>query len=517
MKSMNSTIRQARCAMFCGQGGLTIAIISMLVATLQSSAIAAGAADFVRVSPAPQGLKPNVDYLVRVRCKQGEWKDVFLYPVLVLKEFRGNEQGHDDHIVSSASVGLFDFSGDVEVEVTPVYTVPKTFSIRPVSKDVKATLAQSVIHFHLTDPAKLVIAFNGDKARELHLFANPPETLIPSSTATNVKYFPSGIHTLDPFEYKLKSNEIVYLAPGAVVHGQFTCDHVQNATIRGRGIIDQSDRFTPGGRRSCNGINIVNSRDITVDGVTIFDSAGYHIQIGQSRNVNIHNTNSFSVSQWADGIDAMSCSNLTIDSVFVRSADDSIALYCGRWIFKGDSEDIAVTNSVLWADVAHPIFMGCHAVPEDHENLRRVKFRNIDILEHHQPGPGYQGCMAINAGDNISISDVSFDDIRVEPFTEGRLFSLKIFKNGAYNNQPGRAIRNVLFRNVSYHTSQDGHTANAGESISEIEGFDDSRLVDQVRFENLMINNQKISDAESAHVRVGSFVKEVTFAGSAQR
>jgi len=268
-------------------------------------------------------------------------------------------------------------------------------------------------------------------------------------------------------------------------------------------VIDQVWRFTPGGRQDSNGISITDSSDVLVEGVTILNPVGYHIGIGGSKNVTIRNTNSFSVSQWADGIDSMSSSHLTIDNVFVRSSDDSIALYCGRWTFKGDSTDVTVSNSDLRADVAHPIFMGVHATPGGHEQLRNVRFRNSDILEHHQPGPDYQGCMAINAGDSITVRDISFEDIRVEPFTLGQLLSVRVFKNGDYNAEPGRGISDVTFRNVSYTGTQ--------EDKSVIEGYDPTRTVSDVTFENLRVRDRMIVSPADANTHVGEHVEGIRF------
>jgi len=47
----------------------------------------------VVVVPVPAGVEPNPDYLVRLRSVGGAWHDVFLYPVLVVKEFHNNDRG----------------------------------------------------------------------------------------------------------------------------------------------------------------------------------------------------------------------------------------------------------------------------------------------------------------------------------------------------------------------------------------------------------------------------------------
>ena len=61
---------------------------------------------------------------------------------------------------------------------------------------------------------------------------------------------------------------------------------------------------------------------------------------------------------------------------FSRTSDDCIALYNHRWNWWGGSSDITVQNSVLWADVAHPINVGGHGDPDSstERGYRRILF-----------------------------------------------------------------------------------------------------------------------------------------------
>lgn len=48
---------------------------------------------------------------------------------------------------------------------------------------------------------------------------------------------------------------------------------------------------------------------------------------------------------------------------------------------------------MLWADVAHPINVGGHGDPDSltGEVIENLTFHNIDILEHDEDDPLYQG------------------------------------------------------------------------------------------------------------------------------
>lgn len=98
-------------------------------------------------------------------------------------------------------------------------------------------------------------------------------------------------------------------------------------------------------------------------------------------------------------------------------------------------------NSTLWADVAHPIFIGLHGDVDRNEVMENLTYRNIDILDHREMQVDYQGCLAINAGDNNLVRNVRFENIRIENFRQGQLVNLRIFYNKKYCKAPAGALR----------------------------------------------------------------------------
>jgi hypothetical protein len=115
-----------------------------------------------------------------------------------------------------------------------------------------------------------------------------------------------------------------------------------------------------------------------------------------------------------------------------------------------------------------------------------VTIRNIDILDHRELQMGYQGCIAIDPGDSNLIRDVLIDDVRVEDFRIGQLINMMVTYNTKYNTSPGRGISNVTIRNLNYHGTH------AGTAI--MTGYDETHLIEFIRFENLTINGKQISD-----------------------
>lgn len=449
----------------------------------------------VEVAGAPQGISLNNDFTVKVR-PEGKSKWV-LVPTYLVKV---DEVRETKHHVEHASMATFDFSEKVEIAVT--YNKGKIDSarVRPLSYDIPFTIEGNTLQFSLKKPANLSVEVNGDIFHNLHLFANPLDTFKVDKKNPDLIYFGPGIHHVEGGEFRIPSGKTVYVAGGAVMMGRMLIENVHDVKLLGRGIIDPSVKM---------GIRIANSRNVYVEGLMATQCA-----TGGSDSVTIRNVKVISYFGWGDGMNVFSSRNVLFDRVFCRTSDDCTTVYGTRLGFEGPSSNITMQNSTLWADVAHPIFIGIHGNVDKPEILENLNYVNIDILDHKEKQLNYQGCLAINAGDENLIRNVRFEDIRIENFRQGQLVNLRIFFNEKYCKAPGRGIENVVFKNVSY-------AGNRAE-ISVIEGYDAQRKVRNIRFENLRINGQIISDdmpgkpkwyhtGDMARIYVGPHVEGVSF------
>lgn len=449
----------------------------------------------VEVAGAPQGISLNNDFIVKVR-PEGKSKWV-LVPTYLVKV---DEVRETKHHVEHASMATFDFSEKVEIEVT--YNKGKIDSarVRPLSYDIPFTIEGNTLQFSLEKPTNLSVEVNGDIFHNLHLFANPLDTFKVDKKNPDLIYFGPGIHRIEGDEFRIPSGKTVYVAGGAVMMGRMLIENAHDVKLLGRGIIDPSVKM---------GIRIANSRNVQVEGLVATQCA-----TGGSDSVTIRNVKVISYFGWGDGMNVFSSKNVLFDGVFCRNSDDCTTVYGTRLGFEGPSSNITMQNSTLWADVAHPIFIGIHGNAEKPEILENLNYVNIDILDHKEKQLNYQGCMAINAGDENLIRNVRFENIRIENFRQGQLVNLRIFFNEKYCKAPGRGIENVLFKNISY-------TGNRAE-ISVIEGYDAQRKVRNIRFENLRINGQIISDdmpgkpkwyhtGDMARIYVGPHVEGISF------
>jgi hypothetical protein len=282
--------------------------------------------------------------------------------------------------------------------------------------------------------------------------------------------------------------------------GQILVDKAQDVKVVGRGLVDRSVK---------EGIRIANSKNVYVEGLICTQ-----VPTGGSDSVTIRNVKTISYYGWGDGMNVFASNNVLFDSVFFFFFYDCTTVYATRKGFVGGSKNITMQNSTLWADVAHPIFIGIHGNTSNPEIIEDVTYFNIDILDHKEKQIDYQGCLAINGGDNNLIRNIRFENIRIEDFRQGQLVNIRIFFNEKYCTAPGRGIENIFFKDITY--------TGKNAELSMIIGYSEERKVKNIRFENLTINGQVIADdmpgkpawyktSDMARFFIGEFVENVTF------
>ena len=453
-------------------------ILTAILSVCMAGAFA-WAQNVLQVYPAPDGVEMKDDFTVKVRVPGGDWQDVPTYMVKV-DEVRGTK-----HCVEKSSMSYFDFEGKVEVSVTSNNGPIETARVRPFSYGIESVVEGNTLVFSLDRPRNLSVEVNGDIFHNLQLFANPIDINNPidgvkiknekqlAKKRKDVIYFGPGLHDLGKDTVYVASGQTVYVAGGAVVYGLIHADRVQDVKIYGRGIIMQKGRG--------EGVRVSRSRNVEVDGLI-----STQCPVGESDGVKVTNVKVISSYGWGDGLNVFASLNVHYDGCFARTSDDCTTIYATRLGYVGSCRNIVTENCVLWADVAHPIMIGLHGNVENPDTIEDIVYRNIDILDHREKQIDYQGCIAINAGDLNLVKNCLFENIRIEDFRQGSLVHMKVTYNKKYCLAPGRGIEDITFRNISYNGE--------GEEFSIIVGYDHDHKIKNVRFENLVINGEVISD-----------------------
>jgi hypothetical protein len=445
------------------------------------SAMAAAADNELVTYPIPPKLLYSHhvdDFTVRARIPGGPWTDLYEYRVTV---------DQDTH--STASVVQLDFTGRVEVAVQKNNGDFRRAELRPTQDAPRSVIKNGVVYFTLTRPGNVSVEFDGDRLHNLHILAGAP--IARPEAGPNVVFYEAGLHIpADGGNYfPVQSGQTIYVAGGAVLQGTFKPESVENVRILGHGIVD----------RPKEQLVVQGSRNVSVEGLTFLTPLHGTIACSSSSDVRFTDIKTFSDGQWSDGVNVFACKDVRVDRAFIRTSDDSVAVYATRARGVGDTERVSVTNSTFWPDVAHAMFVGLHG---DSNLIADIHFENIDVLNLDEDDPEYQGVMAISAGDSNTVRNVSFRNIRIDSIEEGKLFNVRVVFNDKYSHSPGAAIDTVLFQNIFY-------TGKGWPGPAWIGGFDAQRRVSNVVFDNVRIAGRKWTGRPGLEIR--PFVDNVRF------
>ncbi|MBQ2210629.1 MAG: alginate lyase family protein [Prevotella sp.] len=456
---------------------------------------------------APEGAPLKHDYDVYIQPRgQKEWTKIDTYMAKV-----NAPQADGSHKISEISYAFFDFTGDVFVRVVCKNKKYKTARIRP---DYRGTIANvqndSVVQFLLFQPENVSVEFDGNITDNLLVFTSKPTISkedaekAAKAQGRTFRYYAPGLYTEETI--KVPSNTTVYLDGGSYFSGTFAVEDAENVSILGRGIARPE--------RGYLGCQVYRSKNVVIDGLIVNTCP-----IGESSQVTLHDIRSISHPQWGDGLNIFGgCSDILYDRVFCRNSDDCTTAYATRKDFSGSVRNIRMTNSTLWADVAHPIFIGLHGNPAVGDSIVNLKYDNLDIICQSEPQVDYQGCLAINCGDGNYVKDVVFDNIRIElpdqVAKQASITQVKVGWNQKYCKAPGLGVEDITFRNIRYYGAQ--------PNMSVITGYDAQHKVKNVTFEGLKINGKAIYDdmpgkqkwyqtADYVPIFVGSHVENLQF------
>lgn len=358
---------------------------------------------------------------------------------------------------------------------------------------MSARIKNGEIFLQINKPTKLSIECDGDLRDVLFLFANEPETKIPSADDPAVVWFDPGVHRIGKF-YALKPHMTYYLAAGAFLKGSFSGGG-NGTKIMGRGVLSGADFKWPGHLQEKNAerVDLVKlaGDGLEISGITLVDSPYYVIIAGGKGN---HFRN-LKVLAWNYNTDAISAGpGARIDDCFLRASDD---------IFKPFVSDTQINRCVIWADRAAAFQLTWNACNDSGGSV----IRDCDVI-HHMPfctnHNEWTGAVFWSwHGGTAHIHDILFDDIRIE----GRspCFINLFMKRNPWSLQKGEWGRfsRLHFRNITCE--------HPFPLPSRLLGRDETHLIDTVVFENVRIGGKWVRAAEDMNLVTNEFAKNLRF------
>jgi hypothetical protein len=419
---------------------------------------------------APPEIAPSPDYRLRL-----DGQDVFVY---------ATPQG-------SYAIASLDGPARVEIETTFDFAC---VVVRPLKRAISTLALGRSVAFDLLGPALLSVEFDDDLRRPLFLWLSEPERDAPEPGDPGVIYFEGGrVHR--PGEIELRSGQTLYIAGGAVVHGHVVAQDAEHIAVRGRGVLDGSESVLPApGKKKTRLILPRNCRDVTVEGIAAVGNPSWTFVPIACQGVRVRD---FKILTWictGDGVDVAGSSDVTVEDSFFCTNDDCVAIKAVDYNSPEgcrNVEHVRVERCVLWNEkCGNALEIGYETRCD---TMRDIVFRDCDVIHCEREGYQSGAVFSIHNGDRATISDVLFEDIRVEDARE-KLIDLKVLV-ARYSKDDRRGyIRDITFRDI--------RVVGGPAPVSIIRGHEPEHLIQNVTIENLTIHGQVAKDALEARMVV---------------
>ncbi|MGD0094112.1 MAG: glycosyl hydrolase family 28 protein, partial [Planctomycetota bacterium] len=363
-----------------------LSLVSALLAALPPAHAADAPATKVVTYPAPAGEKASGDYTVQVAGQP-----VFVYTAAVLHggpasfayfDFSGKvsvkvtaTRKVDKAVIRPGSAGTVDAiaGGDAGAP----------------------TVEGNTITFSLAQPRNLSLELNGSFERPLLLFANPLETDPPKPGDPNVLYFGPGVHEVATTKIEsgktvyLAGGAVVRgkILPGEkpvqernwagnkVYENLFCFNNVKNVQVRGRGILDMS--ALPWHSKCPLSFN--NCTGVLVEGIIIKDSPCWCTPVFNCTAVVYRNLKEVCHRENSDGINIVNSQDVVVEGCFLRNNDDEICVKTTAPPPAPEGKNILVKDCVVWNDRAY----GIGITYETRCNISNLTFKNCAIIHDH--------------------------------------------------------------------------------------------------------------------------------------
>lgn len=463
---------------------------------LQSSWIAAQAIkrvedDFI---PEGSGLITSPDYHISIDGKE-IWTEHFEVSTPKEPDITSRERGFVNRTkqyigdVQKVAIANYQSINDVSVVIRTKKNV-KSCNVRPKSLHIPVN-GINTNKLTLKVPANKKLYIDVDDLPPLLLFGDLPEQYSEIIQKADVLYYKKGIHNVG--EIKAKSNTTIYLEKDAIVYGRITAEACENLRIIGRGTLDTTKD------EEGRAIRLRNCKNILVEGITVRSSKiGWMVVPWSCENVTLNNLKVLGFGSNNDGIDIISSSNIQVKNCFIRSTDDCIAL-------KTLSRDVEMKNIVVEGCTMHGFASsdGFTIGFEIKYPISGVTVKNCDVLSAKGSGTsGGHSALSIVCDGTGPVSDVLFEDIRVEEKLDCKNFELMVTNGKHYSKVAPGAIKNITIRRVHWERK---------DSPFMIWGEDDVNKVANISFEDCTIANEPLQSAASGNFIINKYTGNISF------
>ena len=445
----------------------------------------------------------------RFKLHDGGVLETFLYPHAAARsrEIGVTVNGHPVFVLRTdrGAVATFAASGQVQVKVAFIGPVDPVSSaiLRPLNRGIEAVLGDEKrsASFTLPGPCNMLLELGNVP---VHIFCVPVEDAAsrPDPAAEGVHYFRAG-QIYEVGELRLQDGETLYIEGGAIVLGCVRANKADNIRIAGAGIIDGRYYSLQGTRTQT--VFLDGCKGVTLESYTIVNPTSWQNKLMECSAVTIRNLHLLGSGGGSDGIDIVSCQDVTIEDCYVDCGDDCIVVKAVRLgpdreaLPVQDVRNVRVRRCVLMNDCGGTIMEIGHELLA--EKVHDIEFSDCDVLHVH----GYGSVFGIHHTGPALVTDIQWRDIRVEHYYH-RLISLRVMDSMWSHTDRRGQVRSVEIRDVDVSRT----IFNPGYSVSLIGGWNKDHTVENVLLENIRYDGQPLQSIDDLEIFT-SHAKNIRF------
>ncbi|MHB1483741.1 MAG: glycosyl hydrolase family 28 protein [Saccharofermentanales bacterium] len=410
------------------------------------------------------------------------------------------------HNFAMADVSSNRFPVEIEIEtdfdLSDAIVIPEKYGIKTKNENRK-------VIFTITGFGKYTVIFNDSHVNPLTVFIREEEEFIPLDGYKIIKYgqgihYVDFIEIKGKTILYLESgallipnqpdrSEVPLQDPdwaGMKRYNAFIrVNDAEDVKITGHGVID----FTTLDWHMRSPVLIKNCKNIEVEGITLINAPEWNITCFNSRDVKMRDIIIFGYRQNSDGINIVNSRDVSVDDCFIRSGDDLFGVKSMDSKLETGGRNIHFKDCIAWPDKVR----GFGIVHETVSDISDVYFNDCCVLYRFSNWMDELGSLVVIASGKGDISNIHFKDIEIHydikypincSFIKDE-FNPKV--NTVYGN-----IKNIYFENIRY---------NSGCKI-RLKGQDNRSKLDYIYFKDIYRDGIKAETLEMLDLKKNEFV-----------
>lgn len=260
----------------------------------------------------------------------------------------------------------------------------------------------------------------------------------------------------------------------------------RNIKVYGNGIIDTTG-LDWHARRTMVFSDCYN---ISISGVILVGASHWTLPCFGCENVTIQNVTILGYRENSDGINLVDSKNVTVNGCFIRTGDDAICVKSmGRNLRKG-SENIHVSHCLIWNDKVRALGIA----GETRFDIHNIIFEHCYIAGSIADWTREVGALCIVISDSATMQDITFRNIQIR-YESNYVINCMIMQDFWSTDKEAGHIKDINFENITI----------PADGMIYLEGYDENHRIENIIFDKIRLLDEEENIAINQYITCNEF------------